>query len=149
MTTLLQLGVWLISQKSLTQVAKGLCESLARVCIRNKMYPRNKESIEYKCLSLADDFFFQSFSVIWERYHHLTWLQCNHVHWTWYFYPRVLLPRGVPFLVFRYMGGGVVGISQVEVYERVGKSVISVCKKAHIGWQIHFVALKNSSLVIY
>ena len=44
---------------------------------------------------------------------------------------------------------GVVGISPVEAYERVGKSVISVCKKAHVGWQIHFMALKNSGLVIY
>jgi len=43
----------------------------------------------------------------------------------------------------------VVGISIVEVYERVGKSVISVCKKVHVGWQIHFMALKNSGLVIY
>ena len=42
-----------------------------------------------------------------------------------------------------------VGISLVEVYERVGKSVISVCKKAHVGWQIHFMALKNSGLVFY
>ena len=42
-----------------------------------------------------------------------------------------------------------VGISLVEVYERVGKSVISVCKKAHVGWQIHFMALKNSVLVFY
>ena len=42
-----------------------------------------------------------------------------------------------------------VGISLVEVYERVGKSVISVCKKAHVGWQIHFIALKNSGLVFY
>ena len=40
-----------------------------------------------------------------------------------------------------------VGISLVEVYERVGKSVISVCKKAHVGWQIHFMALKNSGLI--
>ena len=42
-----------------------------------------------------------------------------------------------------------VGISLIEVYERVGKSVISVCKKAHVGWQIHFLALKNSGLVFY
>ena len=37
----------------------------------------------------------------------------------------------------------VVGISLVELYERVGKSVISVCKKALVGWQIHFMALKK------
>ena len=43
----------------------------------------------------------------------------------------------------------VVGISLVEVYERVGKSVISVCKKAHVGWQIHFMALKNSGLIVF
>ena len=32
----------------------------------------------------------------------------------------------------------------MEVYERVGKSVISVCKKAQNGQQMHFVAVKKS-----
>ena len=37
-----------------------------------------------------------------------------------------LRPKGVPFFrLYRYER---VGISLVEVYERVGKSVISVCK---------------------
>ena len=36
------------------------------------------------------------------------------------------------------------GISPVEVYERVGISVISVCKKAQKGQQVHFVAVKKS-----
>ena len=36
------------------------------------------------------------------------------------------------------------GISPVEVYERVGISVISVCKEAQKGQQVHFVAVKKS-----
>ena len=32
----------------------------------------------------------------------------------------------------------------MEVYERVGISVISVCKKAQKGQQVHFVAVKKS-----
>ena len=72
MTMLLQLGVWLTSQKVQPQVAKRLNESYPRVCMGNKTYHRKKESIEYKYLLLADDFLFQSFSMIWQRYHHLT-----------------------------------------------------------------------------
>ena len=44
-------------------------------------------------------------------------------------------------------------ISLVEVYERVGKTVISVCKKAQKSQQIHFMAakisIKCSGFVIY
>ena len=64
----------------------------------------------------------------------------------------VFLPMGYFQEGYLFQSSGiwrVVGISLVEVYERVGKSVISVCKKAHVGWQIHFMALKNSGLVIY
>ena len=35
-----------------------------------------------------------------------------------------------------------VEISLVEVYERVGKTVISVCQKAQKGKQMHFMAVK-------
>ena len=37
-----------------------------------------------------------------------------------------------------------VGISLIEVYEMVGKSVISVGKKAQKSYQMHFVAVKKS-----
>ena len=33
---------------------------------------------------------------------------------------------------------------RLQVYERVGKSVISVCKKAQKGLQMHFMAVKRS-----
>ena len=39
-----------------------------------------------------------------------------------------------------------VGILLVEVYERVAKSVIWVCKRARKGQQINFIAVKESSL---
>ena len=35
-----------------------------------------------------------------------------------------------------------VEISLVEVFERVGKTVISVCQKAQKGKQMHFIAVK-------
>ena len=41
----------------------------------------------------------------------------------------------------------------IEVYERVGKSVISVCKRTYNGQQTHFMAVKKKrkfpGLVIY
>ena len=37
-----------------------------------------------------------------------------------------------------------VGISLVEVYERVRKSVTSVCKKNQKGWKMYFMAVKKS-----
>ena len=37
-----------------------------------------------------------------------------------------------------------IGISLVKVYERVKKSLISVCKKAQKGKQMHFTAVKKS-----
>ena len=46
-------------------------------------------------------------------------------------YNRRLRPEGVPF--FRLLVYGRVGISLIEVYERGGKSVILVCKKAQKG----------------
>jgi len=45
-------------------------------------------------------------------------------------YLKRLRPKWVPFSGFRYMR---VSISLVEEYERVGKSVISICKKAQKG----------------
>ena len=46
-----------------------------------------------------------------------------------------------------------VGISLIEVYEMVAKSVFSVSKKAQKSYQMHFVAVKKSrklsSFVIY
>ena len=39
-----------------------------------------------------------------------------------------------------------VGILLVEVYERVAKSVIWVCKRARKGQQMNFIAVKESSL---
>jgi len=49
-------------------------------------------------------------------------------------------PKGVSFSGFRYMKG----ILLVEVYKRVGKSVISVYKKAQKSKQIHFMVVKQS-----
>ena len=37
-----------------------------------------------------------------------------------------------------------VGISPVEMYEKEGQSVISVCKKAQKGQQMHFIVVKKS-----
>ena len=51
--------------------------------------------------------------------------------------------------VFFFMASGQyerVGILLVEVYERVAKSVIWVCKRARKGQQINFIAVKESSL---
>ena len=36
------------------------------------------------------------------------------------------------------------GISPVDVYQRVVKSVISFCKKAQKGYQMHSMAVKKS-----
>ena len=41
-------------------------------------------------------------------------------------------------------GGGVLPHSDLQVYEKVGKSVISVCKKAQTVLLVHFMALKKS-----
>ena len=46
-------------------------------------------------------------------------------------YTGKLRPKGVPFSGFRYYER--VGISLVEVYKRVGKSVIWVCERAQNG----------------
>ena len=54
-------------------------------------------------------------------------------------------PKGVPFSGFRYIYERV-GLLLAEVHERVGKPVISVCKKAQKVLQEHF---KRSGLVIY
>ena len=63
-------------------------------------------------------------------------------------YKGSLCPKGVPFLL-RLQVNKRVGISLVEVYELVAKSVISVWK----GLQMHFVARKKwrkrSDFVIY
>ena len=47
--------------------------------------------------------------------------------------------RGTFFGLQVYEG---VGISLVEVYEKEGKSVISVCKKAQKDKQMHFMVVK-------
>ena len=49
--------------------------------------------------------------------------------------------RGTFFTIKVYK---TVGISLVEVYERVGKSVISVCKSGQKGYQMYFMAVKKS-----
>ena len=54
-------------------------------------------------------------------------------------------PKGVPFSGFRYIYESV-GLLLAEVHVRVGKPVISVCKKAQKVLQAHF---KRSGLVIY
>ena len=36
------------------------------------------------------------------------------------------------------------GISPVEMYEKEGQSVISVCKKPQKGYQMHFIVVKKS-----
>ena len=49
--------------------------------------------------------------------------------------------RGTFFTIQVYKS---VGIALVEKYERVGKSVISVCKRAQKGYQMHFISVKKS-----
>ena len=49
--------------------------------------------------------------------------------------------RGTFFTIKVYK---TVGISLVEVYERVGKSVISVCKSCQKGYRMYFMAVKKS-----
>ena len=49
--------------------------------------------------------------------------------------------KGVPFL--RLQQCEMVGILPFEVYERVGKSVFSVCKRAQKGLEIHFMVVKK------
>ena len=51
--------------------------------------------------------------------------------------------RGARFSGFKYMKG-YSGLSKVELYERVGKSVISACEMNQRGEQMHFVAAKKS-----
>ena len=50
--------------------------------------------------------------------------------------------KGVAFLGFRYMKGQ--GFHEVEVQERVGKSVIWVCEKGPKGLTDEFYGLKKS-----
>ena len=57
-------------------------------------------------------------------------------------------PKGVPFSC-RLRVYESVGISLVEVYERVRISVISIGKKAWKGWQMHFMVEKRSGFEIY
>ena len=52
-----------------------------------------------------------------------------------------LQPKGVSFL--RLEQCEKIGILQFEVYERVGKSVFSVCKRAQNGLKMHFVVVKK------
>ena len=52
-----------------------------------------------------------------------------------------LHPKGVPFL--RLQQCEMVGILPFEVYERVGKSVFSVCKRVQNGLKMHFMVLKK------
>ena len=62
-----------------------------------------------------------------------------------------LQPKGVSFL--RLEQCEKIGILQFEVYERVGKSVFSVCKRAQNGLKMHFVVgkkwEKSPGFVIY
>ena len=53
--------------------------------------------------------------------------------------------RGTFFTIKVYK---TVGISLVEVYERVGKSVISVCKSGQKGYRMYFMAVKKSKNVL-
>ena len=58
-------------------------------------------------------------------------------------YTERLRPKWVPSQASG-QGYEMVGISLVEVYERVGRSVISVSKKrVQKGQQMHFVAVKT------
>ena len=54
---------------------------------------------------------------------------------------RMICPKVVPFSGFRYMKG--LRILLVEVYERVGKSVIWVCETAQRAEQMNFMALES------
>ena len=54
---------------------------------------------------------------------------------------RMICPKVVPFAGFRYMKG--LWILLVEVYERVGKSVIWVCETAQRAEQMNFMALES------
>ena len=67
-----------------------------------------------------------------------------------YVYGETPPEMGYFFMLQVYDG---VGRLLNEVYERVGKSVISVCKKAQKDQQLHFMAVKmsrkHSGLVIY
>ena len=56
-------------------------------------------------------------------------------------YTGTLRPKGVTFADLRYLKR--VGISQVEVHERVGKSVIGG-QKGPKGQQMYFMAMKKS-----
>ena len=62
-------------------------------------------------------------------------------------------PSGVPLSGFRYVSGKRVGNSLVEVYEKEGTSVISVCKKSHGPTDGLLMAVKKlrkgSGFVIY
>ena len=64
-----------------------------------------------------------------------------------------LHPKKVPFSGFRRLLHERVGISLIEVYERVGKFVVTVGKKDRKGYQMHFMAVKKlrkcSGFVIY
>ena len=61
-------------------------------------------------------------------------------------YTGRLRPKGIPYLVFRYIKGW--GFT-AEVYEKVGNSIISVCKKGPKGEQMHFMALKKSKKKVF
>ena len=52
-----------------------------------------------------------------------------------------LHPKGVPFL--RFQQCEMVGVLPFEVYERVGKSVFSVCKRAQNGLRMHLMVVKK------
>ena len=52
-----------------------------------------------------------------------------------------LHPKGVPFL--RLQQCEMVGVLPFEVYERVGKSVFLVCKRAQNGLRMHFMVVKK------
>ena len=52
------------------------------------------------------------------------------------------VPPIMAYTFFRLQVYERIGISLVEVYEIVGKSVISVCKKAQKGSQMHFMVVK-------
>ena len=56
-------------------------------------------------------------------------------------YTSRLHPKRVPFL--RFQQCEMVGILSFEVYERVGKSVFSVCKRAQNGLKVHVMVVKK------
>ena len=57
-----------------------------------------------------------------------------------------LHPKGVPFL--RFQQCEMVGVLPFEVYERVGKSVFSVCKRAQNGLRMHLMVVKKLKHVL-